>query len=125
MKICFIMYPWENVNPKQDSTLRMIHELAVRGHEVAITYPSNLTIRDSVTLSLCKTIISQDKVSNSIPSFYKSVKFHKEMKPLQHFDVIFMRDNPPMDPLVLNFLDSIKDDVFISKAFRLGISSKV
>ncbi len=116
MKICFIMYPWEQLNPKQDSTLRMIHELAIRGHEVAITYPNNLTIRDSITLSLCKTIISQDKFSNSIPSFYKSVIFNEEMKPLQYFDVIFMRDNPPMDPLVLNFLDSIKDDVFILNA---------
>ncbi|MFT4695951.1 MAG: glutathione synthase [Urechidicola sp.] len=116
MKICFIMYPWEKVNPKQDSTLRIIHELVVRGHEVAITYPSSLTIRDSITLSLCNTIVSQNKVSNSIPSFYKLIKFHKEMKPLQHFDVIFMRDNPPMDPLALNFLDSIKDDVFILNA---------
>ena len=107
------MYPWERVNPKQDSTLRMIHELAIRGHEVAITYPSNLTIRDSITLSLCKTIENNGKVSTSIPSFYKSVQFQEEMKPLKYFDVIFMRDNPPMDPLVLNFLDSIKDDVFI------------
>ena len=113
MKICFIMYPWERVNPKQDSTLRIIHELAIRGHEVAVTHPPNLTIRDSVTLSLCKTIVNKDKPSNSIPSFYKSVQFQEEMKPLKYFDVIFMRDNPPMDPLVLNFLDSIKDDVFI------------
>ncbi len=116
MKICFIMYPWEQLNPKQDSTLRMIHELAIRGHEVAITYPNNLTIRDSITLSLCRTIINQDKFSNSIPSFYKSVTFNDEMRPLEEFDVIFMRDNPPMDPLVLNFLDSIKDDVFILNA---------
>lgn len=116
MKICFIMYPWERVNPKQDSTLRMIHELCVRGHEVAITHPPNLTIRDSVTLSLCKTILLNKKISTSIPSFYKTVEFEQEMKPLQDFDVIFMRDNPPMDPLVLNFLDSIKDDVFILNA---------
>ena len=116
MKICFIMYPWEIVNPKKDSTLRMIHELALRGHEVAITHPSNLTIRDSITLSLCKTIRSQERFSTSIPSFYKSVGFIEEMKPLKYFDVIFMRDNPPMDPLVLNFLDSIKDDVFILNA---------
>jgi len=107
------MYPWERVNPKQDSTLRMIHELALRKHEVAITHPRNLTIRDSVTLSLCKTIVKNNKVSSSIPSFYKSVEFEEEMRPLRDFDVIFMRDNPPMDPLVLNFLDSIKDDVFI------------
>ena len=116
MKICFIMYPWERVNPKQDSTLRIIHEFVVRGHEVAITHPQNLTIRDSVTLSLCKTIEQKEKVSSSIPSFYKTVVFNEKMKPLQDYDVIFMRDNPPMDPLVLNFLDSIKDDVFICNA---------
>tara|TARA_B110000908_G_scaffold134829_1_gene159452 strand:- start:1538 stop:2323 length:786 start_codon:yes stop_codon:yes gene_type:complete len=38
------------------------------------------------------------------------------MCPLKEFDVIFMRDNPPLDGLVLNFLDSIKDDVFIINA---------
>jgi glutathione synthase len=38
------------------------------------------------------------------------------MSALKEFDVIFMRENPPMDPLVLNFLDSIKDDVFILNA---------
>ncbi len=79
MKICFIMYPWERVNPKQDSTLRMIHELCTRGHEVSVTHPQNLTIRDSVTLSLCKTIVVTNRVSTSIPSFYKSVEFSEEM----------------------------------------------
>lgn len=113
MKICFIMYPWERVTPTQDSTLRIIHEAVKRGYEVSITHPSNLTIRDSRTLSLCKRIIINDRVSSSIPSFYKNVKFNSKMRELSDFDVIFMRDNPPLDTLVLNFLDSIKDDVFI------------
>jgi glutathione synthase len=116
MRICFIMYNWDRVNPKQDSTLRIIHELVSRGHEVAVTHPQNLTIRDSRTLSLCKTILPGDKVPTNIPTFYKNVKFHEKMMPLKEYDVIFMRDNPPMDPLVLNFLDSIKDDVFILNA---------
>ncbi len=110
------MYPWERVNPKQDSTLRIIHESVSRGHEVAITHPYNLTIRDSVTLSQCKNIIVNGKVSSRVPHFYKTVQFESEMRQLNEFDVIFMRDNPPMDPLVLNFLDSIKDDVFIINA---------
>ena len=116
MKICFIMYPWERVNPSQDSTLRIIHEAVKRGHEVSITHPSNLTIRDSHTLSLCKKISVKEKVTKSIPSFYKKVVFNTSMAELKDFDVIFMRDNPPMDALVLNFLDSIKDDVFIINA---------
>jgi len=116
MKICFIMYPWERVHPPQDSTLRIIHEAVKRGHEVSITHPSNLTIRDSHTLSLCKKISLNEKLTNSMTAFYKTVKFETEMKELNGFDVIFMRDNPPMDGLVLNFLDSIKDDVFIINA---------
>lgn len=110
------MYPWERVNPAQDSTLRIIHESVKRGHEVSITHPSNLTIRDSITLSLCKQVSLNGKLTTSISSFYKTVQFATDMLPLSDFDVIFMRDNPPLDGLVLNFLDSIKDDVFIINA---------
>ncbi|GAL01387.1 glutathione synthetase [Nonlabens ulvanivorans] len=35
------------------------------------------------------------------------------MLPLAGFDIIMMRANPPLDPIALNFLDSVKDDVFI------------
>ncbi len=118
MKICFIMYPWERVDPKQDSTLRIIHESVKRGYEVIITHPQNLTIRDSITLSLCKTILPVKKLTNSMPGFYNSIQFNTSMIPLSNFDVIFMRDNPPLDSIVLNFLDSIKDETFIINAIR-------
>ncbi len=116
MKICFIMYAWERINPKQDSSIRIIHECVKRGFDVAITHPQNLTIRDSITLGYCKTVKSEGKVSNSVPNFYKNIVFENGMRVLKDFDVIFMRDNPPLDPLVLNFLDSIKDDTFIINA---------
>ena len=110
------MYPWEKVIPAQDSSIRIIHEAVKRGHDVNITNPSSLTIRDSVTLSLCRKIIPSGKLSHSMTSFYKTVKFENVMQELSEFDVIFMRDNPPLDSLVLNFLDSTKDDVFIINA---------
>nr|WP_188112290.1 glutathione synthetase [Aquimarina sp. RZ0] len=116
MKICFIMYPWEEVRPSQDSTLRIIHEAVKRGHDVSITDPSNLTIRHSITLSLCKNISLGEKLTKSMTAFYKTVTFKSKMRELSEFDVIFMRDNPPLNGLVLNFLDSIKDDVFIINA---------
>lgn len=116
MKICFIMYPWERINPKQDSSIRIIHECVKREFDVAITHPQNLTIRDSVTLAYCKTIVKGEKLSTSMTNFYKNVNFEISMRALKDFDVIFMRDNPPLDPLVLNFLDSIKDDTFIINA---------
>ena len=59
-----------------------------------------------------------DKVSASLKSFYKQATLREEMLPLAGFDVIFMRANPPLDPIMLNFLDSVKDDVFIMNSLQ-------
>jgi len=116
MKVCFIMYPWENLNPRQDSTIRLIHESVKRGHDVAITYPQNLTIRNSITFGFCRTFRKMEKIASSMSQFHKSAEPEAGMRALGDFDVVFMRDNPPIDPLVLNFLDSIKDETFIINA---------
>tara|TARA_Y100000034_G_scaffold137038_1_gene219405 strand:- start:357474 stop:358490 length:1017 start_codon:yes stop_codon:yes gene_type:complete len=108
------MYPWEDIkSPENDTSLALIHECAKRGHGVAICTPSNLTIRNSVTNAFCTILNRLEKVPASIKSFYKRTTTREEMLPLAGFDVIFMRAEPPLDPLMLNFLDSVKDDVFI------------
>ncbi|KMV31616.1 glutathione synthase [Photobacterium swingsii] len=112
MKICFVMYPWDRVEPETDSTLRLIHEAAARGHTVAITTPNNLTMRDSMAIAFCN-VLKNKEVSSNIPSFYKKAEFTKAQLPLAGFDVIFMRANPPLDTMALNFLDSVRDDTFI------------
>jgi glutathione synthase len=113
MDICFIMYPWEDIQPRKDSTLRIIHEAVRRGHTVSVATPKNLTIRDSITMAFCDTLERSDPVSKNFVSFYKNIRFKRDMLPLEGFDAIFMRDNPPMDPFILNFLDSVKNNVFI------------
>lgn len=113
MNICFIMYPWAEIAPDSDSTLCLIHECVERGHTVALTTGANLTIRDSTTMSFCEVFEKDQKVSKSLMSFYKNAKKKEQMLPLAGFDVIFMRSNPPLDNIVLNFLDSVKDDVLI------------
>ncbi|MFV0248803.1 MAG: glutathione synthase [Tenacibaculum sp.] len=118
MNICFLMYPWEHINPEVDSSLALIHECAKRGHRLALCTPSNLTIRNSVTNAFCSIIERMEKVPLGIKSFYKKATIREEMLPLAGFDAIFIRDNPPLDPLMLNFLDSVKDDVFIINSVR-------
>jgi len=115
MNVCFIMYPWEDMNPhpENDSTLALIHEFVKRKHGVVITTPANLTIRDSVAFSFSRVIKRQEKISNSLKAFHKQADFYDEMLPLAGFDVIILRSNPPLDMIMLNFLDSVKDDVFI------------
>jgi glutathione synthase len=105
------MYPWENVEYKTDTTLRLIHEAFIRGHRVAITNPNNLTMRESTTSAFCKVLKCTEKVSTP-QALYKKVKFTEELLPIAGFDVVFMRANPPIDQMMLNFLDSVKDEVF-------------
>jgi glutathione synthase len=107
------MYPWDKVEADTDTTLRIIHEAHKRKHKVAICTPSNLTIRNSITSSFCAFIEPLEKPIGSIPLFHKKVKFKERLSPLAAFDVIFMRANPPLDPTMLNFLDSVKEHCFI------------
>ncbi|MGA9239107.1 glutathione synthase [Robiginitalea sp.] len=118
MNICFLMYPWEEIDPANDTSLALIHECVRRGHGVAICTPANLTIRNSVTSSFCTVINRMEKVPSNLKAFYNKAKVREEMLPLAGFDVLFMRANPPLDPLMLNFLDSVKDDVFIVNSLQ-------
>lgn len=112
MNICFIMYPWERVG-SDDTTLRIIHEAFVRDHNVGIMIPSNLTIRENEVFGFVKMIKNMEKIPTDPVKFYSKVEFREELLPVSGFDVIFLRANPPVDPVMLNFLDSVKDDVLI------------
>lgn len=107
------MYPWHRLDPETDTTLRLIHEAVSRGHMVALTTNSNLTIRGSIASAFCDVFTRGKQISSSIPTFYKRASFNRKQLPLAGFDVIFMRANPPLDNLSLNFLDSIRSDTFI------------
>jgi len=113
MNYLFIMYPWERIIPESDSSLRLLHEVASRGYTLGITTAANLTIRDCLAQGFVKVLKKKEKISRTITTFYKQAEFDEKMVPLASFDVIFMRANPPLDNLVLNFLDSVKNDVFI------------
>lgn len=108
------MYPWESIKvPENDSSVCLIHECVKRGHGVAICTPANLTIRNSVTSAFCTVINRMENIPSNLKTFHKKATTREDMLPLAGFDVIFMRAEPPLDPLMLNFLDSVKDDVFI------------
>ena len=85
-----------------------------RKHRVVVATPAGLTMRNSTTNIFGKVLsLPQGPFPKSATSMYKKVKWKEKMLPLAGFDVIFMRANPPLDILMLNFLDSVKDDVFI------------
>ncbi len=113
MNILFLMYPWERVDPETDSTIRMIHECVARGHTVALATVHNLTMRESTAMAFCNVFIKDEAISSKMTTFYKNTHFRKVKLPLGGFDAIIMRSNPPLNVTALNFLDSVRDDVFI------------
>ncbi|PID71313.1 MAG: glutathione synthetase [Flavobacteriales bacterium] len=119
MNICFLMYPWHSISsPENDTSVALIHECAKRGHGIAVCAPANLTIRNTISHAFCTILNRMEKVPPNIKSFHKRVTTREKMLPLAGFDAIFMRAEPPMDPLMLNFLDSVKDDVFIINSLQ-------
>ncbi len=113
MNICFLCKRWDAMDVHNDATLLLVHEAALRGHRVGIMSPGNLTIRGNVTYGNCSLLQPGEKVPDSYATFHKKAVFEKKRVPLNGFDTIFFRVEPPVDPMLYYFLDSVKDDVFI------------
>jgi len=113
MHIGFIIADWSTIVPANSSTLTIIRECLIRQHKVSILYTNNLTVRNNIVHGHIETIEPMDKIPENISSFYKKVTFDKKMTALHAFDCIMIRKDPPINPLVLNFLDAIKDEVVI------------
>ncbi|MGB5966467.1 MAG: glutathione synthase [Sulfurimonadaceae bacterium] len=111
MHIGFIIANWDTIEPVDSSTLAIIRECMVRGHKVSILYTDNLTVRNNVVHGFIETIDVMDKIPENITTFYKKATFHKKISALHAFDCMMIRKDPPINPLVLNFLDAIKDEV--------------
>jgi len=113
MHIGFIIASWDSIEPTSSSTLTIIQECLKRNHKVSIMYTNNLTVRNNIVHGFIETINDIDKIPENITTFYKKITFDKKMKALHVFDCLMIRKDPPINPLVFNFLDAIKDDVVI------------
>jgi len=111
MHIGFIIASWDSIDPTESSTLVIIKECLIRKHKVSILYTDNLTVRNNVVHGFIETINNVEKIPDNITTFYKKVTFDKKLSALHAFDCLMIRKDPPINPLVLNFLDAIKDEV--------------
>ena len=110
MKICFVMYPWNKVEPEKDTTMRLIKECTDRGFEVSYLTTSDISISKGSVIGKCRKLIFTE--TEDCVEFYHTMQFETAIKNLTDFDMIFMRSDPPVDPLLLNMLEMIEDQVF-------------
>ena len=112
MNIGFVMYNWESVKPKFDSTLRLIKECLLRGHKVTAIYPNEMAIRRTEVWANTYVISSNNLEEENFIEFYRSCTLKEEFIKMSEHDVVFFRDNPPLDNHLLNFMDTLENDVF-------------
>jgi len=113
MNIGFIIADWKQIEPTKSSTLLILRECLKRGHGVSILYPRNLTVRNNVAYGYLKHIVPMEKIPDNINQFYKKVTFTEKLTPLHGLDSLMIRKDPPIDPILFNFLDAIKDECVI------------
>lgn len=113
MHIGFMIAPWETLTPTKNSTILVVRECLKRGHKVSVLYPENLTVRNNIAFGRLLRIEPMEKISDNIVQFHKKVAFKPILTPLHSLDSLMIRKDPPIDPVVFNFLDSIKNECII------------
>lgn len=113
MHIGFMIADWQQIEPSKSSTLLMIQECLKRKHTVSIMYTTNLTVRNNVVHGFIETILPMERIPESVSTFYKKIQFNKKFVALHAFDCLMIRKDPPINPIVFNYLDAIKDEVVI------------
>ena len=91
MKIAFQMDPIESVDINADSTFRIAEEAQIRGHDLYVYTPSDLTFNRGKIAAKVRSISLKRTIGDhvSFGSF--------EIVDLTEFDVIWLRQDPPFD----------------------------
>ncbi len=91
MKIAFQMDPIESVDINADSTFRIAEEAQIRGHDLYVYTPSDLTFNRGKIAAKVRSIRLKRTIGDHVS--FGSL----EMVDLTEFDVIWLRQDPPFD----------------------------
>jgi glutathione synthase len=91
MKIAFQMDPIELVDINADSTFRLAEEAQIRGHDIYVYTPNNLTFNRGKIAAKVRSISLKRTIDDHV-NFGT-----EEMLALNEFDVIWLRQDPPFD----------------------------
>ena len=93
----FITDPLHDLNPKKDTTILWMQEISTQGGQVFQCEMSDLIYSDGLTQAMASEIpdtLSQPQIANASDGLI----------PLNEFDYVFMRKDPPVDENYMNAL---------------------
>jgi glutathione synthase len=91
VKLAIILDPLEHIKTYKDSTYAMMREAAARDHELFVLEQQDLMLKNDQVMGVARalTILNDEK------KWY--VVSEPETLPLNHFDAVLMRKDPPFD----------------------------
>lgn len=95
MRIAFVVDPLEHLDPLEDSSIALMRAAVARGHGVAAILRRELSWRDGQVLAEA-VWLKPEPASNSGGSPWWQ-EIGRMTVPLQRFDAVLMRQDPPFD----------------------------
>ena len=95
MRLLAITDPPQNLRPPADTTVAILDEAVLRGHEVYVCEISDLWLRDATPGAAVRRVQSVSRTVGPalvLPDPAANL-------PLEHFHVVLMRKDPPYDPV--------------------------
>lgn len=94
MKLAFIIDPLESLKIHKDSSVAMMREALVRGHDIFVMQQGGLSYENKVVMAqVHKLRLIEPEVDSS--RWYDESS--KAKVPLEYFEVVMMRKDPPFD----------------------------
>ena len=97
MRFAFVMDPLERILPDKDTTFVFMLESLRRGHEVYYVDPGDLFVHHTKPFAR----VRRTEVRRVAPEQREAVRpyqlFEERTEPLEWFDAVFMRKDPPFD----------------------------
>ena len=91
MRIAFILDPLEGIDTRKDSSLAMMREASIRGHQIHVLLMGDVLLKEGVIQAVSREI----RLTGKVPLWFEAE--NPRTCPLAEFDVVMMRKDPPFD----------------------------
>src|SRR5712691_8544515 len=91
MKLAFILDPLDSIKPYKDSSFAMMREAAARGHMLYFMEQQDMVLQLGRVLGHARKLT----LTGDEDDWYRAGEI--EVMPLERFDVVLMRKDPPFD----------------------------
>jgi len=95
MKLAFILDPLDSIKTYKDSSFAMMREAASRGHNLFVLQQGDLAWKGGEVVGEVIGHARTLKLTGDAPHWYQTGE--PEATPLQEFDAVLMRKDPPFD----------------------------